>query len=40
MKKYLPYYMVPEKFEWTNQLPETLNQKIDKKVLMNMKKDM
>ena len=35
MRKYLPYYMIPEKFEWTEKLPETLNQKIDKNVLKN-----
>lgn len=34
MKKYVPYYMIPERFVWMESLPETLNQKVDKKFLM------
>lgn len=34
MKKYVPYYMIPEQFVWMEHLPKTLNQKVDKKQLM------
>lgn len=34
LKKFLPYYMIPEQFIWMECLPETLNQKIDKRLLM------
>ncbi len=35
MKKYIPYYMIPEQFVWMKCLPETLNQKVDKRLLMS-----
>ena len=38
MNKYVPYYMIPEQFVWMEHLPETLNQKVDKKQLMNNEK--
>lgn len=38
MKKYVPYYMIPEQFIWMECLPETLNQKVDKKFLMTKEK--
>ena len=36
---YLPFYMIPERFIFMSRLPETLNQKIDKKGLMEVLKE-